>query len=167
MKLLVFSDVHKNKERLLNILEKHEDVDLTISLGDSELKSNFLESRDIIAIKGNALFDPGFTNEHAIDIDSKRILLTHGHKYRVQNGIDKLYYKALEEQAHITFYGHTHIAAFDKVEGHLFINPGSVNNARSATTESYMIIHAQTPRWIFNWHDAKNHALIREITHEF
>lgn len=167
MKLLVFSDVHKNKARLLTILDKHNDVDLTISLGDSELKSEFLESRDIIAIKGNALFDPGFTNEHTIDIEGKRILLTHGHKYRVQNGIDKLYYKALEVQANIAFYGHTHIAAFDKVEGHLFINPGSVNNARSSTAESYMTIHIQTSEWIFNWYDAKNHALLREITHEF
>ncbi len=167
MKLLVFSDVHKYKERLIALLNHYDDIDLTISLGDSELKRTFLESHDIVAIKGNYPFDAGFTEEHILTIDGYRVLLSHGHRYRVQNGIDKLYYRALEESIQVVFYGHTHIPSFDDVEGRLFINPGAVSKSRSLDQESYMIVKTSKAQWIFRWYNAMDHSLIREIRHDF
>ena len=166
-RLLIFSDVHKNKERLVHILDRYSDLDYTISLGDSEMKSKFLEERDVVAIKGNATFDAGFTEEHVLMIEEVRVVLTHGHKYRVQNGIDKLYYRALECEAQLIFYGHTHSASYDVVENRLFVNPGSVNRSRSRDPETYLMIEAEKKTWKFQWLDAENHALLREISHEF
>ncbi len=161
MKMLVFSDVHRNKKRLEAILKHHEDVEYRISLGDSELKSSFLEQEDIIAIKGNYPFDSGFTYEHVMPVEKYKILLVHGHKYKVQNGLEKLYFRALEAEVDIAFYGHTHIAALDRVDQKLLINPGSVNKSRNHVPESYMIVEFRDDGVHFVWYNAHNHEILK------
>ena len=163
MKLLIFSDVHRNKKRLEAILEEHQDAEYTISLGDTELKCKFLEDKDIVAIRGNYPFDAGFADEHVMTIEGKRFLFMHGHKYRVQRGIERLYYKVREVEADFTFYGHTHVASFDEVENAYLINPGAIHKSRSELPESYMTVVFIEKEIVLSWLDAANHALLKEI----
>ena len=60
MKLVVFSDAHGNKQAVERIINYNKDTDYLISLGDSELPLSFLQSKNIIMIKGNYPLDAGF-----------------------------------------------------------------------------------------------------------
>ena len=163
MKLLIFSDVHRQKNKLLKILQTHADADLVISLGDTELKASFLQTHDIIAIKGNYPFDPGQTYEHTMTIKNKRLFFTHGHKYSVRSGIDQLFEKTKSLEVDFIFYGHTHVAAYMHVETVHIINPGAVGKSRSETPESYLIALLKDEYTIMSWYDAQTHALLKEL----
>ncbi len=165
MQLLIFSDVHRNKQRLEAILEEHKAVEYKISLGDSEMKSSFLERHDIVAIKGNFPFDSGFTYEHVLPLEGLKILLVHGHKYRVQGGLEKLYFRMQEVEADIAFYGHTHVASLDRVDGKILINPGSVHKSRNHVPESYMIMEIDK-EITFKWYNASTHEMLKESNYK-
>ncbi len=167
MKLLIFSDVHGLKERLIEILDKHKDADYKISLGDSELRRKFLQKNDIIAVKGNYPLDAGVGYEQTIDIKGIRWLLVHGHKNKVKSGYETLYYKILETEADVALHGHTHILHFDEVSGKYIINPGAINNARGNYDESYLIatIHDKTVE--LEWKSVYTHENIREESFDF
>ncbi|MFH5882108.1 MAG: metallophosphoesterase family protein [Candidatus Izemoplasmataceae bacterium] len=162
MKILVVSDVHKEKERLEAILRENKNVEYIISLGDSELKSSFLEKHDIIAIKGNYPFDAGFTYEHEMVINQTKFLLVHGHKYNIRSGIETLYERMLETDVDVALYGHTHVAAFDVVEKRVLANPGSVYKSKGDLTESYLTIDIEPEYCLFKWLDARQHSVISE-----
>lgn len=159
-RLIIFSDVHKQKARLDSILKEHKGASLFISLGDSELKSRYLEDNDIIAIKGNYPFDAGFTYEHEMRIENKKFLFVHGHKYGVRHGIEKLYERMLESNIDFAFYGHTHVAAFDTVDNRYLINPGAVYKSRSEISDSYIYLEIDEALVTIKWLDAENHTLI-------
>jgi putative phosphoesterase len=159
-RLIIFSDVHRNKARVEGVLSEHKGASLFISLGDTELKSRFLEQHDIIAIKGNYPFDSGFTYEHEMTIENKKFLFVHGHKYGVSHGIEKLYERMLKTDVTFAFYGHTHVAAFDMVEQRYLINPGAMHKSRSEISDSYLYFEIDGNHVTIKWLDAENHTLI-------
>ena len=57
-------------------------------------------------------------------------MVTHGHLFNVKSGLMKLRYKALEQNANIVCFGHSHILGIEKVDDILFINPGSIRFPR-------------------------------------
>ncbi len=143
MKVVVFSDAHGNKEVIKRILEFNPDADYVISLGDSELKHSFLLDLDIVAIKGNYPRDGGFVYESILEVEDKRLFLTHGHKYGVTKNMRKLLAKGMETEVDLVLYGHTHIAKFDNVAGVFYMNPGSIYSPRSDTPASYLILNIE------------------------
>ena len=143
MKLVIFSDVHGNKEVLERIISFNPDAEYFISLGDSELNMDYLLDLDIVAIKGNYPRDAGFTYEHTMDVFGKKLLFTHGHKEKVHKGINKLLKKAFQNDIDIALYGHTHIPRVDKANNLLIINPGSVHRPRAELEPSYLILNIE------------------------
>ncbi len=164
MKILVFSDVHGKKDRLLTVLKKHNDAEYKISLGDSELRRGFLQKHDIIAIKGNYPLDAGLAYEHIMDIGGLKWLLVHGHKNRVKQGYETLYHKILETESDLALHGHTHQLHIEEISNKYFINPGAINNARGNYDESYLIIHHNPPILELEWHSVYTHDIIRHET---
>ncbi|PAT01030.1 hypothetical protein CI105_08840 [Candidatus Izimaplasma bacterium ZiA1] len=157
MKIVVFSDAHGDKLAVLSIIRNNLTADMLISLGDSELPNSFLQENDIIAIKGNYPLDAGFVYEKLITVGKKRIFLTHGHKYNVRRGVDKLYYKALETEADIVLYGHTHIPKTDKVNNILIINPGSIYKPRNFDNPTYLRIEIENGVINYKYIDLASH----------
>ena len=141
MKIVVFSDVHGNRDLLERILSFNPDADYFISLGDSELPLDYLLDLDIIAIKGNYPRDAGFTYDHEMIVNGKKIFMTHGHKYGVHKSLKKLLKKGFQGDYDIVLYGHTHVARVDKADKMLLINPGSVNRPRSVEQPSYLVMN--------------------------
>ena len=160
MKALVVSDVHGQKQRLLDILTTHDDVDFVISLGDSELKQTFLEKHDIIAIKGNYPFDKGFAYEHMMDIEGIPALLIHGHRHKVRSSLSKLYHHMVTKNATLVLFGHTHQLTFEHCQGRFMLNPGSVDSSRGMETESYLTMNITNEAIDLTWHDACLHHSI-------
>ncbi len=164
MKLLVFSDVHRHRTRLEGILQAHQNADMIISLGDAEVKSAYLQARDIVAIKGNHPFDSGVTLEHMLTVEGKKIMLTHGHKHKVRKGIEKVFFAAKLKGATIVLYGHTHVASHHHVEGIHLINPGAVSTSRNHNPESYATITFESATVHVVWHHADTHEPIHDTT---
>ena len=161
MSLLIFSDVHGNKKRLMNIINRHQDVDTVINLGDLELPLSLIKHPHVISIKGNAYKDQGH-DDYLFHYGDLTLFCTHGHRYRVHDSIQNLYYKALETASNIVLYGHTHIASIDEHEGKLFVNPGSINRSRNHETETYLILKKHDTSFIFSFYSAHHYALVYE-----
>lgn len=147
MKILVLSDTHGNIDNARQVISENSDVSLIIHLGDyfrdaQKLKEEFPNIK-IEYVYGNSDFMIDDTPaDKILEVEGKRIFMTHGHRYSLKWGYDKLISKADEIGADILLFGHTHISYIVKNENCLILNPGSISDSRdtSGFGESYAII---------------------------
>ena len=164
MKVVVFSDAHGNKQAIKRIIEFNPDADYVISLGDSECRHSFLLNLDIIAIKGNYPRDGGVSYESILEIEGKRLFLTHGHKFGVVNDLEKLLAKGKRIGADVLLYGHTHIPRFDIFEEIILLNPGSISSPRSKNPPSYLILNIERDKEItYIFKESQTNLLIERL----
>ncbi|KRQ86146.1 hypothetical protein ABG79_02098 [Caloramator mitchellensis] len=133
MRIGIVSDTHKNLFMLDKAIKLMGDIDLLIHLGDCKedlIKINTKYNLDYEAVLGNNDFLREGESEKLIVLKGKKILLTHGHKYNVYFGLDRLYYRAAELEADVVLYGHTHVQHIEWINNILFINPGSTSLPR-------------------------------------
>ena len=163
MKIVAFSDAHGEKGLINRIMNYNPDADYVISLGDSEVDYAFLQELDIVAIKGNYPRDPGFAYEGVLEVEGKKIYLTHGHKYGVHRKLTKLSSHALKNEYDLVLYGHTHIAKIDHIGSCILANPGSVKSPRNSIPPSYMIITIENGTFHFTFKESYTNELIKEV----
>ncbi len=157
MKLLIASDLH-GSAKAVKVLEKRvkeTNPALLLLLGDllyhgprNELPEEYkpkavieilsrLKDR-IIAVRGNCdaevylmvLPFPCLSESAIVFADNKRIFLTHGHIWSMDNhpeGID------------VFMQGHTHIPVLRKENGVIYLNPGSTSIPKGGNPYSYAI----------------------------
>jgi len=134
MRILVVSDTHGRWTRLYDAVRAVPDADEIIHLGDgAEDVEKCIESITgcrIICVAGNCDIRSHNPEIRLLTLSGKRVLCTHGHNYRVKMGPDRLVYAAMEQQADICLFGHTHTAACFYHEGIHFMNPGSLGAPR-------------------------------------
>ena len=88
------------------------------------------------SVRGNC--DRGFPG---LDIDEfvledKRFLMTHGHLFSVKMGRESIKRAALERNAHILLFGHTHHPHYSVADNMTIINPGSIG----ASSKAYAVL---------------------------
>ena len=89
MKILVISDTHGELKTAENVMLRHDDVDLTVHLGDFYKDAKKLEElteKKILAVKGNCdgAYDDG---EFAVlETEFGKIYISHGHLENVKSG---------------------------------------------------------------------------------
>ena len=139
MRILVFSDSHNyDKNMRQALLLNHNRFDCCLHLGDGcrefEALAEEYTGIPFVAVNGNGedLWGSPRVTETVLDLEGCRIMLTHGHKYNVKFGTDKLIYRAIERECDIVLYGHTHVPENryepDMGKGGLYIfNPGSIS----------------------------------------
>lgn len=142
--ILVMSDSHGLTRRVETIANRHE-VDLKIHCGDSELSYDAKQLHNFTTVRGNCDFDLSFPEDEIIDIDGLRLFVTHGHLYGIKRSLMQLQYRALEAEADIVLFGHSHVAYCNQIDQQLFINPGSIRQARHYDVRSYCIISWEDP----------------------
>lgn len=130
-RLCVFSDSHGNPDHMLTAIRR-EAPDAIFHLGDGEsdlraVKRAFPDL-PIYSVRGNCdLFGaaPGLLKT---EIAGQKVFATHGHAYKVKYDRDyqTLRYAALEADARLVLFGHTHVPYHDRVWGMEMINPGSI-----------------------------------------
>ena len=135
MKIAIVSDSHGDLYTLDKVIEPLKDIEAIIHLGDhfeDILTLNKKYNKKLIYVAGNNDWDEGKEElkEKTIDINGFRIFLTHGHRYGVYYGIDKLYYRAKEKNADIVLFGHTHRQMLHSEDNITFFNPGSISYPR-------------------------------------
>lgn len=140
MKLVVFSDNHRDKEVVNWIVNHNLDADRIISLGDSEMKEHELSGMGIFGVKGNYPFEPDFPNELVMEFEDIRFFITHGHRYFVKTGFYNIQSALESRNCDVALFGHTHQAIIEKIDHRLLLNPGSTTHPKLGAFKTYMII---------------------------
>ncbi len=128
MTFLITSDVHGDAGRLLKVIETHKDITVHLNAGDMCIKPHIYETHQVITVKGNNDFGIDLPWFRLIDLEDKKILLTHGHMEHVKLGLERLKVKARSLAADIVIFGHTHQRHLMHEAGILFINPGALGD---------------------------------------
>jgi putative phosphoesterase len=155
MRVLVISDTHGDISGVHKILSDDAGFDLIIHLGDYLRDAEKIEAEypdiKVEYVYGNCDFRiSDIPSEKLIEIKGKRILFTHGHKYSVKYGPDKLIERAREAGADILLYGHTHVSSLMEGEGFVLLNPGSISNSRDSFGESYAVLDFSGPNMTYD-----------------
>ncbi|EJF00812.1 metallophosphoesterase [Liquorilactobacillus mali] len=130
-KILVVSDSHGDRDILVKLLEKYKGhVSAMFHCGDSELEPDDELFNDFHVVIGNCDYDPRFAKKIIVKVGSETVLLTHGHLYGVNSGLNSLNLLAQENKATIALFGHTHLLGAEMNNGCLFLNPGSISFPR-------------------------------------
>lgn len=133
MKILVVSDTHRKHENLIEILNRVRPVDLMIHLGDAEGEEDTigeLAGCPLEIVAGNNDFFSALPREKELVIGRYRILITHGHYYYVNVGIEDIKKEAEARDFDIVMFGHTHRPVVDYGNHIVALNPGSVSYPR-------------------------------------
>lgn len=145
MKILVLSDTHGDIDKAEKAIRNNKDIELVIHLGDyfrdAQKLSGLFPGMRIEYIYGNSDFMiDDVPAEKMLEIEGKKIFITHGHRYSVKWDYDKLYKKAEELKADLLLFGHTHIADIVCKGNYYVVNPGSISDPRDNSNESYAIV---------------------------
>lgn len=133
MKVLVTSDTHGIYTQIRDYILSHDDIDLLIHAGDGvgDVESIGYETGiNYEVVTGNNDYSSNEAFDKVIEVYDLRIFLTHGHRYDVYYGEDKIIEKAKELDCDIAIHGHTHECKNTLKDGVTILNPGSVSMPR-------------------------------------
>ncbi len=158
MKYFIVSDIHGSSYYFKQALKFYDefDCDYLIILGDllyhgprNDLPEGFnvkelvklLNERKkfIICVKGNCdsevdqmVLEFPINDMVMLNCFNKNILMTHGHKYSVEN--------PFKIKSDIVLYGHFHIPDYRKIENTIYFNPGSISLPKKNSPHSFAIM---------------------------
>ncbi len=136
MRIGIVADTHGSYAGIEQAISAVGDVDLIIHAGDHVRDGYYIRSVtgiDTVVVRGNCDFDYTVEDEMLMTICGFRVLITHGHRYKVKTqGIDILYPAAVEQNADICIFAHTHIPIILRQNGRIFFNPGSPSLPRNS-----------------------------------
>lgn len=144
MKILIVSDTHGKHENLKEVIERVQPIDLLIHLGDAEGADDYigeLAGCPIELVAGNNDFFSALPREKELQIGRYRVLITHGHYYYVNSGIEDLKKDAEARHFDIVMFGHTHRPVIDYGNHIIALNPGSISYPRQeGRRPSYIVM---------------------------
>lgn len=133
MLVAVVSDTHRSDSCVKSIKTLIKDADILIHLGDNVEDAEELEREfkgEVYIVAGNCDFSRKYPKDRLIDIEGKKIFMTHGDLYAVKMGLNSIYYKGREIEADIVLFGHTHQAMIERTNELILMNPGSPSLSR-------------------------------------
>lgn len=168
-KLLIVSDNHFQQKEFLDIVKHHQDADYFIHCGDSQWQPDDERIAKFIIVRGNN--DMKFPDDQILEVEEKKILITHGHQQHVFNYGDRdnldgtkdlVTYAIQNYDANVVFYGHTHVPECHLDRDVFVLNPGSTNFPRSFTlrVQSYAVVTIDGDDIFADFYSAKTHENI-------
>ena len=140
MRILVFSDSHRDIESCIRVINNIVGVDMILHAGD-----HISDAKELCRMFPEIAFEyvPGNCDFSADDPDvivetcGKKIFLTHGHRYSVKydDTYRELLEKAEAEKCDCAVFGHTHQSLCDPRKKVLLLNPGSIKNGTYGVIE--------------------------------
>ena len=128
MNILVFSDSHGGVDVMAELTARWR-PDRVLHLGDhfSDMVKLHLRFPEIPmqGVRGNC-DAPGSPESLRLTLEGATLLLVHGHRQGVKEDLERLYFTALESEADLVLFGHTHRALHEREGKVEFFNPGSV-----------------------------------------
>lgn len=147
MVIFVVSDTHMRVDNFLNAIKSLEKPDLVIHLGDNIQDAIKIE-KDMnvktVMLRGNCdYYTKDCPEEKILNINGKKILATHGHRYDVKYTMSKLLYAAKEKDIDVVLFGHTHVPLITRDDGIVFMNPGSPTFPRLVYKKTFGILNIE------------------------
>lgn len=141
-KWLIVSDNHRDKHVIDDLANIYgETCDALIHCGDSEIPANDKVWSHYYVVKGNNDFGQDYQKQIVTNIDGKKVFITHGDQYGVNQSRLALATAAKVENADFVFYGHTHKPLVERIAGIWVINPGSIYAPRQIDgIKTYLIV---------------------------
>ncbi len=129
MRILVVSDTHGDLNSLIRAVNAQPKAEIIIHCGDGDnqlqyLKDN-IKDKMVTGVRGNCDWNSLFPSTETLNVNGKKIFITHGHLYNVKTGIYQAVSAARQEEADILLFGHTHIPLSTYDDGLYILNPGS------------------------------------------
>ena len=141
MKIVLMSDSHGRSQNIDKVLQLHPDADYYLHCGDIECDEYTYPN--LIVVRGNNDYFGDFPEKRILVIGNHRILMMHSHTvYSFQRTL-KMAEMAKAKGCDMVFFGHTHIAFDQVVDGVRLINPGSLFYSRDGKEISYCVITIQ------------------------
>ncbi|MDP4182854.1 MAG: metallophosphoesterase [Bacillota bacterium] len=144
MKILLFSDSHGYTHNMFKAVNKVKDIDIIIHLGDFvkdiQKLSDMIKGPKYEFVLGNNDWSREFPSEKLIEVEGKKIFITHGHLYNVKNDYTKIIQKGVSLGADAVFFGHTHKTEELYYEGMMVLNPGSISIPSQSDRPTYCVI---------------------------
>lgn len=153
-KILVFSDSHGKPGAMRDVISMHRgDIDYIFFLGDGNYEFDGIRAENMgdavcASVRGNCdIGISGLPIELFFDIDGFKFMLTHGDRYDVKYGMDRLIYRCRETDTDVALFGHTHVKQdiylppddIYKKPLRLF-NPGSISRPRDGKPSFGLIV---------------------------
>ena len=131
MRILVCSDSHGRRDRLILALEQQPKAEILVFLGDGAADAAFFAlepGRQAWLVRGNCDGSSQLPVWQAFSVLGKNVLCTHGHASQVKFGLDELLRAGRDRGADLVLYGHTHEPRIDYEDGIYLFNPGSIHD---------------------------------------
>jgi len=133
-RFLLASDTHGNTQYLENVLRAFS-FDGLIFCGDGEGLESVLVylpgcPAELSMVRGNNDWNPGLANDIVIPFGDRKAFVTHGHRYRLYEGLDALGMAAVARNCEFCIFGHIHRPFCMRSGSVVFINPGSLAEPR-------------------------------------
>lgn len=144
IRLGILSDTHKELGAARQALKQMGPVDALLHGGD-----HYRDARQLArvvpvpveAVVGNCdWLGADGPEELVLRYEKVKILLTHGHHYRVKQGYSLLVDRALQLKVNAVVFGHTHLAYQSREQGVLLFNPGSLAFPRDGGNPTFGIL---------------------------
>lgn len=137
-RICVFSDSHTYMENMLRAMTE-ESPKYVVYLGDGEQDMHKVATQfphtEVNFVRGNCDHNSSRPEVLKVTIEGKKIFATHGHAFNVKT--DRSYWElrcaAMEADANIVLFGHTHVPFKDKSLGMEVLNPGSIGDIKDPT----------------------------------
>lgn len=141
---LVLSDTHGDIFTAAKIIKMYPHADGIIHLGDHCRDANRLAAQfpeiEFFVVPGNCDFVFSIPTDKLLDVEGKRLLLTHGHAYDVKSSLERLEIKAKKDKLDAVLFGHTHAPYIEYRAKTLFVNPGSLYHTRGSGKKTYALL---------------------------
>ncbi|MBC5714658.1 metallophosphoesterase [Roseburia sp. BX1005] len=155
MRVLIISDTHRKHKNLETVLERERPLDMVIHLGDAEGCEDYIAALvecPLEIVSGNSDFFSSLPPEMIIQVGKYKVLITHGHYYYVNTGIEDIKKEAEGRGCDIVMFGHTHRPLIDYGKNVIALNPGSLSYPRQ---------EGKRPSYIMMETDSKGDAHFR------
>ena len=128
MNILVFADSHGDVDVMADAVGRWR-PDQVLHLGDhfSDMVKLHLRFPEIPmqGVRGNCDAS-GSPEKLRLTLGGVTMLLVHGHRQGVKEDLERLYFTALEAEADLALFGHTHRPFLERRGELLIMNPGSI-----------------------------------------
>ena len=78
-------------------------------------------------------------NSQILKVNGRNILIVHGHREEIDFGMENLGLAMQLADCKTAFYGHSHIAKEESIDGYQFVNPGSCSRPRGGQPAGFAI----------------------------
>ncbi len=165
-RVLIISDSHGKNDDVKAVIEQVGQIDMLIHLGDIERGPEYIRSLvdcPVHMVAGNNDYNIHLPSDETFEYEGYRIFITHGHRFYVNMGLERLEQYAKDNQIDVVMYGHTHVPFLKQGEGRIILNPGSISYPRQDGREHTFMIMEVDNQGMLHFSKGKMESSLRNI----